>query len=121
MTQAQRLNQLFTVWRDPAGDVRSLEDVAANAGNGRCVTPQELRRALDGQAVLTENQCRAVSSYFKIPVHYLSDGDSRIQEQLDLLDHLVTAGVRSVRLRGTPTEATRKALLAVLDNRGLTA
>lgn len=118
MTQSARLNQLFAVWRDAAGDVRSLESVAAGAGPGGCVTPQDLRRALDGEALLTANQCRAVASYFKVPAHYLSDGDPRIQEQLDLLGQLVTAGVTSVRLRGAPSEATRKALLAALGGRG---
>lgn len=117
MTQADRLQQLMCVWRDPSGGIRTVEEIAAHTPPTVGVTPELLGDVLAVKTVLTEAQCEAVAAFFKVPGRYLSDGDEKIHEQLELLRHLVNAGARSVRLRGKPVDTTRKALLAAVSRR----
>lgn len=117
MTQADRLRRLVRVWRTPAGDIRTVEEISAGTLPSVGVTSDLLDAVLDGQAVLTANQCDAVAAYFKVPGRYLDCGDEAIDEQLELLEQLVNAGAKSVRLRGAPVPSARKALLAAVSRR----
>lgn len=117
MTQGDRLHQLMTVWRDSSGDMYTAEEVAAGAPQTAGLTGALLSSVLTGTGELTEAQAESVAAFFKVPSRYLIRGDDQIGEQLALLGHLVSAGAKSVRLRGEPSSATRKALLAAVSRR----
>lgn len=116
MTQRDRLHKLMSVWRTPSGEMHTVEEISAGVPQTAELTPALLRSVLSGTGVLTETQAEAVAAFFKVPSHYLVHGDEQIDEQLTLLGHLVNAGARSVRLRGKPSSATRKALLAAVSS-----
>lgn len=117
MTQGDRLHQLMKVWRKASGDTHTMEDILAATPQAAGLTSALLRSVLDGTSELTETQAEAVAAFFKVPSHYLVHGDDQIDEQLRLLRLLVEAGAKSVRLRGKPSPATRKALLAAVSRR----
>lgn len=117
MTQRDRLHQLMSVWRTPSGEMRTVTEISSSAPQAVELTPELLTAVLSGTKTLTEAQAEAVAAFFRMPGHYLLHGDAQIDEQLTLLGHLVTAGARSVRLRGKASPTTRKALLAAVTRR----
>lgn len=117
MTQGDRLHRLMTVWRTPSGDMNTVEEISASAPRSVHLTPTLLRSVLEGADMLTETQAEVVAVFFKVPSRYLVHGDEQIDEQLALLGHLVSAGAKSVRLRGAPSAATRRALFAAVSRR----
>lgn len=117
MTQRDRLHQLMMVWRTPTGEIRTTADIAAAVPAALELTPGLLNDVLKGTKTLTDGQAEAVAVFFKVPAHYLAQGDAQIDEQLALLGHLVSAGAKSVRLRGKASPETRRALLAAVSRR----
>ena len=119
---AERLNHLFATLK-PNGRPYTNREVAdginAQAG-GQVISMQYLSQLRLGQrSVPSYEKLAAIAKFFGVDVHYFSDDitASQTDEQLEVLQALRDAGVRSVALRASGlSDASLGAVKALIEH-----
>ncbi|WP_188544131.1 hypothetical protein [Rhodococcoides trifolii] len=98
----ERIELLFSVWREPGGTERSNEAVArAVSAAGLDLSAEALVAARAGSVVLQKDVLGAIAAEFGVDQSYLlSDEAVALHDQLVLLREVGTSGIKGIHLRG---------------------